>query len=223
MRFVIASLVLLVGGGRAGEARPAHAAAIELPPPDTIGRVSLERTLRARRSRREFGRGGLTFETVGQLLWAAQGVTGPAGRRTAPSAGGLAPLEVYLVSGDVRGLSPGVHRYDHDAHGLVPLRDGDLRAALGKATAGQDDLLRAPATLVIAAVDRRVTEKYGAPGRSYVHMEVGSVAQNVYLQAEALGLATVQMGAFDADAVRRALGLPAEHRPLALMPVGRRR
>lgn len=223
MKIGIATLLLLVPG--AGRAEKAHSAGatIALSPPDTTGRVSVERALRARRSRREFGRGALSLEAVGQLLWAAQGVTGPAGERTAPSAGALAPLEVYLVAGEVRGLPPGVYRYEPGKHRLVFVREGDHRAAVGAATFGQGDLMRAPVVIVIAAVYERVTRKYGVPGRGYVHMEVGSAAQNVYLQAEALGLATVQMGAFGGDAVRRVLNLPADHEPLTLMPVGRRR
>jgi SagB-type dehydrogenase family enzyme len=75
--------------------------------------------------------------------------------------------------------------------------------------------------VVFAAVYERSTQKYGERGIRYVHMEVGHAAQNLFLQAVALRLATVVVGAFDDDAVARVLQLPATARPLLLMPVGR--
>ena len=82
---------------------------------------------------------------------------------------------------------------------------------------------RAPAVLVITGVYERTMAKYGQRGRRYVHMEVGHAAQNVYLAATARDLGTVMVGAFDDDQVRKVLTLPADHEPLGLMPIGRRR
>ena len=75
---------------------------IELPAPSVQGNRSLEATIAERRSVREFGRRALTLEELGQLLWAAQGITSDRGLRSAPSAGALYPLEVFAVVGRVR-------------------------------------------------------------------------------------------------------------------------
>lgn len=203
--------------------RRSNAAEIPLPPPRIDGKISVEAALRARRSVREFQDAGLTLAEAAQLLWAAQGVTNDEGDRTAPSAGALQPLEAYLVAGDVAGLAPGVYRYAPPDHALVGIAQGDRRAALTADTLDQAWVRAAPAVLVLAAVVRRTERKYGDRARRYVHFEVGHAAQNVYLQAEGLGLATVIVGAFEDDAVRRTLGLPRRTEPLAIMPVGRPR
>lgn len=193
---------------------------IPLPAAASGGEMPVEEALEQRRSIREFSRDGLELEDVSQLLWAAQGVTGRRGYRAAPSAGALYPLEIYVVAGDVAGLSPGVYRYRPDKHDLVLVADGDRRKPLASAALDQGWVRRAPAVLVIAGVYERTMAKYGERGRRYVHMEVGHAAQNVYLQATARGLGTVMVGAFDDDEVREVLGLPADHEPLGIMPVG---
>ena len=50
--------------------------------------------------------------------------------------------------------------------------------------------------------------------------KAGHVGQNVYLQAELLGLGTVVIGAFYEEDVSQALNLPNQHIPLHVMPVG---
>lgn len=196
---------------------------VSLPEPRATSDVSVEEALRKRRSVREYSRRALELAHIGQLLWAAQGKTSRHGQRTAPSAGGLYPLELYVVTGDVGGLAPGIYRYRPKAHELDVVAGGDRRNALAAAALDQDWVRRAPAALVIAAVDERTEKKYGTRAQRYVHMEVGSAAENVYLQAEASGLATVFVGAFDDAAVQQALGLPEDHEPLGIMPVGHRR
>jgi SagB-type dehydrogenase family enzyme len=194
-----------------------------LPPVEPKGELSLEEAIQLRRSVREFGRRTLALEDVSQLLWAAQGITARGGFRTAPSAGALYPLELYLVAGDVEGLSAGVYWYRPKTHELIHLASGDLRKRLASAALGQSPVRRAPAVLVIASVYERTTGKYGQRGHRYAHIEVGHVAQNVYLQAAARGLGTVLVGAFDDTEVQDVLGLPPDHKPLGLMPVGRKR
>lgn len=194
---------------------------IELPQPALDGDVSLEKAIRKRRSVREFSRQALPLADVAQLLWAAQGVTSRDGGRTAPSAGALYPLELYLVAGKVDSLPAGLYHYRPREHRLRLVTDGDLRKALAGAALDQSWVRSAPAVLVIAGVYERSAKKYGQRARRYTHIETGHAAQNVYLQAEALGLGTVIVGAFDDAAVREVLALPADHAPLALMPVGR--
>jgi SagB-type dehydrogenase family enzyme len=194
---------------------------VPLPAPRARGERPLEETLRARRSVREYRAEALTLAQVAQLLWAAQGITHRDGRRTAPSAGALYPLELYLVAGHVQGLVAGVYRYVPPTHELERVSEGDARAALCRAALGQEWVAQAPVVVVVAAVERRTTRKYGARGRQYVHLEAGHAAQNTLLQATALGLGAVMVGAFDDEAVRRVLALPAEETTLYIMPIGR--
>lgn len=192
-----------------------------LPPPAVQGDMSVEAALRARRSVRTFEAGGLTATSLSRLLWAAQGITRDSGYRTAPSAGALYPLELYVLAGEVKGIPAGVYRYRPRGHSLLPIGKGDRRSALSGAALGQRCVESGAAVLVLAAAFERTTVKYGKRGVQYVHMEVGSAAQNVYLQAASLGLGTVFVGAFDDEGVKDVVGLPPSERPLGLMPVGR--
>ena len=203
-------------GVPAQAAQPSDAQSmVKLPAPTLQGRISLEETLAQRRSVRQFADRSLTPAELGQLLWAAQGVTSPAGLRTAPSAGARYPLETYVV------LPEGVYHYQPQEHRLDLHLAGDQRAALHAVTLRQDAVLQAPAVLVIAAVSQRTAERYGVERTPrYVHMEVGHAAQNVLLQAVALGLGAVPIGAFYDDDVQQALALPAGQEPLYLIPVG---
>jgi len=195
---------------------------VRLPEPATDGAFSIEAALRARRSIRRFGREDLSLSQISQLLWAAQGITDAQGFRTAPSAGALYPLEVHLVAGGVTGLAPGGYRYDARRHALVRTFEGDRRAALRGAALEQAFIEEAAAALVLCAVYRRTTGKYGDRGIRYVHMEAGHAAQNVYLQAVSLRLGTVVIGAFDDERVAAVLGTTGEEDPLYIMPVARR-
>ena len=147
---------------------------VRLPTPRHDGEVSLEHALTTRRSIREFARGALTLAEVGQLLWAAQGVTHSAGLRTAPSAGALYPLEVYLAAGEVSALTPGLYRYDPNRHMLAKTEDLDCRIELANAALCQAWIATAAAILVLAAVHQRMTDKYGSRGERYVHIESGT-------------------------------------------------
>jgi SagB-type dehydrogenase family enzyme len=197
-------------------AQPSDApSTVNLPAPSVQGRMSLEETLAQRRSVRQFVDRPLTPAELGQLLWAAQGVTHPAGLRTAPSAGARYPLETYVV------LPEGVYHYQPQEHRLDLHLAGDQRAALHAVTLRQDAVLQAPAVIVIAAVYGRTAERYGVERTPrYVHMEVGHAAQNVLLQAVALGLGAVPVGAFHDRDVQQTLALPADQEPLYLIPVG---
>ena len=193
---------------------------LELPEPRLDGDVSLEASIRERRSVRDFSNRPLSLADVGQLLWAAQGITSRDGGRAAPSAGALYPLELYLVAGNIESLPAGLYRYLPRGHRLQHVADGDFRDALGRAALGQAWVRRAPAVLVIAAVYERSARKYGQRARRYTRIETGHAAQNVYLQAVALEVGTVIVGAFDDAEVQQVLDLPGDHAPLALMPVG---
>ena len=195
---------------------------IALPEVRLTSDVSLEETLFNRRSVRQYTGEALTLEEVSQLLWSAQGITAEWGGRTAPSAGALYPLEVYLVAGNVESLTPGIYKYINDGHELVKVRDEDVREELANAALGQTPVRDGAIDIVISAIYERTMKKYGDRGVRYVHMEAGHAAQNIYLQATALDLGAVTIGAFADELVKKLLSMPEEEAPLYIIPVGRR-
>jgi SagB-type dehydrogenase family enzyme len=190
-----------------------------LPAAARRGGMALAEALAARRSQRRYGAQPLGLAALGQLLWAAQGESAP-GRRTAPSAGALYPLEVHVVAARVEGLAPGAYRYLPGAHALQRGPGEASTAELRSAALGQASVGAAPAVVVLAAVEARSGRKYGARAARYAAFEAGAAAQNLALQAVALGLGSVVIGGFDDAAVARALQLPAAEQPLVLLPVG---
>jgi SagB-type dehydrogenase family enzyme len=219
-RGCVAALLAMTG---AALPSPSAAAAVGLPAAALKGRVSVEAALQSRRSVRQYADRPLALGELGQLLWSAQGVSSAAGLRTAPSAGALYSLEVYVAAGAVENLAPGVYHYQPRGHTLAAGTPGDVRTELAAAALGQPWVARAPATLLLAAVFDRTRRRYGDRGTMYVQMEAGHAAQNVLLQAVALGLAGVPVGAFDDRRVARVMSLLAGEQPLYLLPVGRPR
>lgn len=199
---------------------------VSLPTPNEVGDRSVEEAVTARRSRREYGERALSRRELGQLLWAAQGVTDRAsGHRAAPSAGALYPLELYVVIGTsgVVDLESGVYRYRPTTHELARGKAGEFQSELRAAALDQRAVEEAAVDIVVCAVDERMTGTYGERGRRrYVPMEAGHVGENLYLQAESLALSTVAIGAFDDDRVRAVVGAPSGQRPLYVFPVGAR-
>jgi SagB-type dehydrogenase family enzyme len=192
-----------------------------LPAPQLAGTVSLEESLNERRSVREYSDEPLSLSVVAQLLWAAQGITNVNGYRTAPSAGGLYPLEIYLVAGRVEHLPAGIFRYVPKEHNLILINRGDYRQELSSASLDQKSVEDGAIDLVISAVNERTTQKYGERGIRYVAIETGHASQNVLLQAVVLGLGAVPIGAFDDSRVKKLLMIPEEETPLYVIPVGR--
>ena len=196
----------------------------ELPAPDLKGTVSVEEAIFKRRSIREFKDDPLTLKEVSQLLWAAggktiDGITGAT--RSYPSAGGIYPLEIYLVAGDVKGLAAGIYYYRWRDHSIKLVKKGDVRRELTSAALGQGMVKDAPVSIVWTAIVSRTTRRYGKRGEvRYVPMDMGGAGQNVHLQAEALGLGTVIIGAFRDEKVQEILGV--QETPLYIMPVGRK-
>ena len=201
---------------------PSVVAALALPEPRANGEISLEECLLKRRSVRSFRNAALSLADISQLLWAAQGITAEGHLRTAPSAGALYPVEVYLVAGHVDGLEPGAYHYRPERNELVPVKAGDFRRELARAALGQDCVANGAAIILFAAVYTRTSSKYGQRATRYVHMEAGHAAQNVCLQATALGFGAVTVGAFEDDEVKRVVALPDSHDPIYMMPVGRK-
>jgi len=195
---------------------------VKLPEPRHDSGVSIEETLLKRGSVRDYAGEPLTLGEVSQLLWAAQGTADAEGFRTAPSAGATYPLETYVVVGDVGNLTEGVYRYISAGHKLVKILEGDRRSQLAGAALWASSVKKGAVSIVFTVIYERTTQQYGDRGIRYVHMEAGHAAQNVYLQAVALGLGTVVIGAFRDDQVSEILKLSKNEQPLYIMPVGRR-
>lgn len=194
---------------------------MQLPEPSYDSDFSIEKTLCERRSIRYYTSEELLVQEVSQLLWAAQGITSRQSERTTPSAGALFPLQLYLVVGNVDYLEPAVYRYVPDGHEIETLAEGDIRLQLAQVALGQQFITEAAVNIIITAIYEKSTRKYGAHGIRYAHMEAGHAAQNIYLQATALNLGTVAIGAFDVNGVAQILKLEREE-ALYIMPVGRK-
>ena len=188
---------------------------VALPAPVLEGKMSLEQAIAHRRSARRFTEQALTVKEIGQLCWAGQGITDrERGHRAAPSAGALYPIELYVVTAE------GVDRYLPEKHELHRHLAGDHRKALE--TASQPTVGAAPACVVIAGDFEKTARKYRDRAERYCWIEAGHVAQNMLLQATALGLAGVPVGAFDDEKTAEALRLPRGWRVLYLLPIGHR-
>ena len=209
-------LALLIAGCAKEPAALDEGEIVTLPRAHSDSTMTLDEALTSRRSIRAFTSEPLDAELVGHLLWAAQGITSADGGRTAPSAGALYPLELYAVT------SAGVFHYRPIGHDLSTVVRRDVRTDLSGAALGQGAVRDAALVIVITADYSRTAAKYGAErGERYVLLEAGHSAQNVLLEAVALGLGAAPIGAFDDSAVARVLGLPAAHAPVYLIALGR--
>jgi len=209
---------------------------IQLPNPRYDSGTSVEKAMNSRRSVRSYGDEPLSLSDISQILWAAQGITKrtdvppskwnpkyewQGGYRTAPSAGALYAMEVYVPAGKVNGLSNGVYKYIPKTHSLKRVFSEDKRMEIYKVALQQTSIKDAAAVLIMAGVYERTSYKYGDRAERYVHMEAGFVGENVCLQAVALGLGTVMIGAFQDEGVKKVLALPNDEFPLAIMPLGK--
>ncbi|MFO7914022.1 MAG: SagB/ThcOx family dehydrogenase [Desulfotignum sp.] len=195
---------------------------VQLPEPRLESNISVEEALLNRRSVRSYKNQPLTIAEVGQLLWAAQGITEKSrGFRTAPSAGATFPFKVYLVAGDVTNLNAGIYQYDFHHHRLMRRREGDFRGKLSEDALGQSSITDGAINIVLTGIYERTTQRYGDRGIRYVHIEAGHIAQNIFLQAVALGLGGVPIGAFNDSKVQKRLGIPKNEIPLYILPLGK--
>ncbi|MFH1386222.1 MAG: SagB/ThcOx family dehydrogenase [bacterium] len=188
---------------------------INLPSPKTSGAISVEEAITKRRSERSFQPNNLTMAQISQLLWAAQGITEKTwGFRTVPSAGALYPLTLYLLKSD------GVFQYFPDGHKLGKISSEDRRPSLVRASLGQNYIGEAPLVIVIAGNFRITEAKYGQRAYRYINMEVGHVAENIHLQAVAMGMVSMPIGSFWDDVVAKILELPDTQDPYYIVPIG---
>ena len=188
---------------------------IQLPQPKLNGPVSLEQALAKRRSIRSFSSQALSYQQLGQLAWAAQGITEQSrGLRTAPSAGAIYPVTLYLAT------EQGLFVYNPQDHTLVETIDKDIRIELSKAALNQRFVAQAACDIIIAGSVKDVAARYGKKARTYTILEAGHIAQNVLLQAVTLDLAAVPVGAFNMGPVKRLCRMTTDLEPFYIIPVG---
>ena len=187
---------------------------VQLPAPSLSGTVSLEEVINTRRSVRQFADKPLSFIQIGQLAWAGQGITDKErGLRAAPSAWAAYPIGLYFVTPE------GLFVYQPDGHSLEQIASTDLRNQLSSAV-GQEALAEAACDIVIAGSVRKLAPKSGNKAEKFMLLEAGHVAENIQLQAVALKLATLPVGAFEPKNVSRVCGLPGDLEPLLIVAVG---
>ncbi|MDY7018580.1 MAG: SagB/ThcOx family dehydrogenase [Chloroflexota bacterium] len=211
---------------------------IKLPSPQLKGKTSLEEVIARRRSVRRYKPEPLTLLQVSQILWSSQGITEAGKLRATPSAGASYPLEVFILIGKQaitassseakqslykEDLSAGIYHYEVDTHSLRLHLQGDFRLDLARAALDQGFIASAPVDIVICTLYSRTCYTYGKRGERYIYIEVGHVGENIHLQAVALGLATVEVGAFNDEEVRKILAVEEAVKPLYIMPIGKPR
>jgi len=222
MTILLLSSLVLVFSALLSTPQKESSTTFKLPAPKLDGDISVEKAISLRRSIRSYKKEALSIEEVSQILWAAQGITNQQGYRTAPSAGALFPLELYIAVGNVKNLSPGIYKYNPQKHELMLTKLGDKRNEIADTAGGQDRVRNGAVVLIFSAVYERTKPRYGTRTERYVHMEIGHAAQNVYLQVTALNLATVSVGAFVDNQLKKVSGLERNEIPLLLMPVGKK-
>jgi len=193
---------------------------IELPTPHLENGVSVWHTLQMRRSIRSFQNNAINMESLAVLLWASQGVTGIAGDtlfRTAPSAGGLFPIETYLVVNKVVGLQKGLYHLFLPEWELEFLSAGKLGPGLAHAALGQTIMAESAVSFVWTAVIKRSAWKYRQRAYRYIYLDAGHLCQNLYLACESLGLGCCAVGAFFDDEVNQLLGVDGKEETVIYM------
>ncbi|HKH50046.1 MAG TPA: SagB/ThcOx family dehydrogenase [Thermoanaerobaculia bacterium] len=196
------------------ETRPASrrlypgAERVRLPGRDFDLPLPLGDALERRSSRRDFRLAPLPLETLGRLLHASFG-RNQRRSRPFPSAGGLYPLELYAITQQVEGLPDGIWHYDPWVHELALRRDGRFFDEASAIAYGQAVIRQANLLLCLSAVFERTAAKYGQRGYRYVLFEAGHVGQNLYLVADALGLAPFSIGGFFDHELDALLRLPS--------------
>lgn len=209
--------------GKAGGMTGKMERQMNLPKPRLKGDVSVEAAIKHRRTIRSFLSKPLILEQLSQMLWAAQGITEDRGyKRSAPSGGALYPMDIYAVVGNnaVAGLKAGIYHYEPHRHAVSLITEGDFRTDVAGAALSQMWMAVAPLNLVITSEYSRITGKYGTRGERYAMIEAGHVGQNIFLQAEALGLRAGIVGAFHDNDVIRVMKISRSHAPLLILPVG---
>ncbi len=197
-----------------------------LPEPRRKGATSLEEVLNTRRSGRNYSLQKISRRELAQLLWAGNGRIADAvssATRTAPSAGGLYPVELYVIVFRVSGLAEGVYHYNSRAHSLTLIQSGSFGDELVSAASGQSFVKTSACTIIITSVTKRSSQKYGRRAENrYQYMDAGHAAQNIILQSSTLDLISAPVGAFDESKIQKLIKKNSEE-IIYLIPVGKSR
>jgi SagB-type dehydrogenase family enzyme len=184
---------------------------VPLPLPSVPDPANMWDVFVRRRSVRDYsGQTSLSLRVLSSLLVATQGITAREGDyafRSAPSAGGLYPVETYLLVGSVEGLEKGFYHFRPHRFDLEFIKQGDFGWAVAEAALGQNMVVDAQVTFLWTAIVERSKWKYRQRAYRYIYMDVGHIAQNLYLAGTALGLGVCAIGAFFDDRVNELIGV----------------
>ena len=183
---------------------------INLPARPAKSNVDIVAALEQRRTTREYAPATLSLEDLSAILWAANGVNRPDGKRTAPSAHGRQYIDIYVVADN------GGYLYDANGHKLVEVTDRKVKDRVAR----QGHIAASSHVLVLMADLSRVPGSTEDTKLWWAHSTAGTIAENVHLMAAARGIGTGIVAGIKVDEIRRALSLPMEAVPLYVMPLG---
>ncbi len=186
---------------------------IKLCEPNSKGKINLEECITNRKSIRRFKDKEIEIDMISKILWAAQGIK--LNNRTVPSAGATYPLEIFLVY-----KKKGLFYFNSKENKIEQIIGLDLSYKLAIAALNQMFINQAAINIIICADYSRTCDRYGDRGIRYVYIEVGHCAQNIHLEAVALGLGSVPIGAFRDIEVKKLLKLPENLTPIYIIPIG---
>ena len=215
LSFVI--LLVTLTGGTVSAQEPAKLDTISLSAPQMDKGLTVMRALNARKSQRDFTNEPLTRQQLSELLWAANGVNRPDGKRTAPAAVNVQTVDIYVL------MPEGVYRYDAPGLRLLPVAAGDFRKAAGR----QEFVANAPVNLIFVLDRAKFSELPPGAGKapddtkvSWAYVNAGCQAQNAALYCASEGLGGVVRAGFPSEELGKALQLRPEQTPLLAFTVG---
>ncbi len=182
---------------------------------DTPRSRKLREIVVTRRSIREFTGEPISLNNVAHILFNSYGTTGrmtlsfgiEQDARAVPSGGALYPLELYVAAHKVDGLEPGIYHYNVEGHSLELVREGQFSVEFGRALFYEDMFKNVAAALVVTAIPRRSSMKYGERSYRFINLEAGHVGQAACLTACALDIGCVMLGGFYDDDVDNLIGI----------------
>lgn len=198
---------------------------VKLPEPETKGGPPIWDCLRKRRSVRDYKTQTVSLKELSQILWGSYGVTAKEWGyylKTAPSAGALYPIEIYVASFNVEGLKKGIYHFNPKDMTLIGVFEGDFSGEITSACLGQDFILDSAFTLVLTAIPSRTMGRYRERGVRYILMDLGCIIQNIYLSLTAMNMGGCIIGAFSDSAMNKIMNLnPEKELVLALFSAGK--
>jgi len=198
---------------------------VELPPPQSLGSISFEETLKRRASRRSFDKTkSLTLQELSALLYWSAGLKKnddtQFSNRFYPSGGARYPLEIYLSLRESNACAAGIYHYNVRRHVLEQIHtsegDKEIRTLPNYPWAADASIL-----LFVTAIFERSMRKYKERGYRFTQLEAGGLFQNFYLVSTVLGLPCTGVGVPIDDTVAEILDLSAEEQILVQLAIGK--